>query len=344
MQNAKKQAQPETEEEIITRTKPVKGRSDVDKIIDEYKAEAHRRDTTPKCTVYKYTDEKSGQDRVFAGYFTGDELPNRHTIGLLYGSGRYFIQLEQPKGSAEEGEETTLLFRIHAIYDQLKAKADAEKYRKESAEMQASGNGGQMVQVQAAQSFGMVKDILSLILPVLKAQNQAAAAPAPRQETPADMLNAYTMMQKLLKNNLFDTAATYREFNRRFTSQDEIEDQDTQSIEEQKQKEGGSLLEKIISLIEPFFAMIADKSPAGRIAAQGLRSAPQFLDVLNDPQLCRMIIQHFDKTKGRAKSDIALQNIGIDRNQLFKTPPPTQRKPATIPAQPPEAPEAPAHN
>jgi hypothetical protein len=318
MQNAKNKAQNQTEEteEIIT-TKGTQGHSPVDRIIDEYKAEAHRRDTTPTCTIYKYINETSGQDRIFAGYFTGEEIPNRHTIGILYGGGRYFLELYQPKGKAEDNEATSFIFRIHEIYNGLKAKAEAEKAKAEAA---ALPPGQATNQVQAVQSFAMVKDILSLILPVLKAQTPAQApAPAARQESPQEMMNSYLMMQKLLKNNLFDTAATFREFNRRFTEAEYTEQEDPGITTEENDKKEGGLLEKIISLIEPFFALIAQKTPAAQFAATTLKAAPQFLEVLNDPALCRMIVQHFDKTKGRQAADIALQNIGINRRQLFAT-------------------------
>ena len=329
MQNAKNKAQNQPEEtEEITTIKGTHGHSPVDRIIEEYKAEAHRRDTTPTCTIYKYASETTGQERIFAGYFTGDEIPNRHTIGILYGGGRYFIELYQPKGKAEETEATSFIFRIHEIYNGLKLKAETEKAKAEAAGL-PPGQAAQ--QVQATQSFSMVKDILSLILPVLKAQTEAATpAPAPRQESPQEMINSYLMMQKLLKNNLFDTAATFREFNRRFTEAEYTEQEEEGITAGEENKKEGGLLEKIISLIEPFFALIAQKTPAAQIAATTLKAAPQFLEVLNDPALCRMIVQHFDKTKGRAAADIALQNIGIDRRQLFATPTQAPGKPAAI--------------
>jgi len=316
MQTAKKQKD-DLEETAPTTTRGAIGRSPVDKIIEEYKKEALRRDTTPKATLYKYINP-TGADRIFAGYFTGDEIPNRHQIGLTYGSGKYFLELDQPKGKAEEEEGTSLIFSIHEIYDQLKAKADAEAQRKAYGTAGDPGAAAGMVmqQQQPNQSFQMVKEILGLIIPVIKAANQpGTAAAANRGESAQEMFSSYAMMQKMLKANLFDTAQTYREFNKRFT---EYEEQDTNGIDTgtPEEKQGG-LLEKIISLIEPFFGLISQKTPAAQFAATTLKAAPQFLEVLNDPTLCRHIVNHFDRTKGRAAADIALKNIGINRARLF---------------------------
>jgi hypothetical protein len=291
-------------------------RQQVDDIIDEYKEEATRRDTTPCATIYKYDDNRNGQDRQFCGYFKGSDIPNRHTIGLTYGSGRYAILLNQPKGTAAKGQSTTLVFRIHATYDGLKAAADAEKY----AAQNPNGTPGNQHPAApqrdtTAQSFQMVKEILSLMLPVMRA-NQAAAIPAAsaRQEGPREIADQYKMMRDLLRENLMDTANTYNEFRARLANAEDIADAE---IDDPTQQQEGGLLEKIIALIEPFFGLIASKSPAAQLAATSLKAAPQFVEVLNDPTLCRMIVTHFDKTKGRARADMALKNIGIDRAHLF---------------------------
>ena len=302
----------------------------LDRIIESYKQEAKRRDTIPKLTLYKYENEKTGTDRIFAGYFVGDEIPNTHEIGLLHGSGRYKVQIDQPKGTAESEEQISCTIKIHAIYDEYKARNDEEKRKKELARINlslqnagtpAGSTGGVDI---ASQSFLMVKEILALILPVFKESNKTQAAP--RQENAQDLLSSYATMQKILKNNLFETAETFREYNRRYHIQEEQDIEDVDEPPQQTEREPG-ILETIIKLIEPFFGLIAQKSQAGKIAAASLKAAPQFLEVLHDPVLCRTIVQYFDKTKGREKSDIALRNIGIDRVRLFAQPQTAARSP-----------------
>ena len=295
--------------------------STVDQIIEHFIDEGTRRECTPVQWIYKYDNEKSGDDRQGVGKFSGDEMKDQHAIGLLFGAGRYGIQLYVAKGKSNGQQRKYITFRLGPVYDKYKAEADAERQKKELERM--TGQPGALPAIPdagntaAAQSFLMVKEILSLVLPIVAAGNKAAApAPIPRQESPAEMFNSYTMMQKLLKNNLFDTAETMKQFARRYNpAAIEAEEIDTEPQEPEPEK---STMQKIIDLIEPFFSLIANKSPAASLAAQGLRSAPQFVEILNDPALCRMIVQYFDKTKGRAASDMALQNIGINRAALFQ--------------------------
>jgi hypothetical protein len=313
MQSKKNEA-PEEENDgdfIGSTTTP---RRTFDDIVDEYKEEAARRDTTPKATFYKFEGDGQKAEPIFIAYFIGDEIPNRHNVGILFGGGKYRVHLDNPKGTADKRAATEVIFKIHPVYDQHKAKKDAEDRKKDLARI-GDMTGERPDNNPAAQSMQMVKEIFQMLLPVLKAQNTPPAALPEPKANQQSILDQYAFMQEILKNNLYETAETYREFNRRFKEEgSNIEDAETDEPEPQK---GGSLLETIINLIEPFFALIASKSPAARLAATTLKAAPQFVEVLNDPQLCRMIVQYFDRTKGIEKANIALQNIGINRAQLF---------------------------
>jgi len=318
MQSKKDAAPAEDSEEYTDDTG--KKKSDIDSVIDEYQEEAKRRDATPKATYYKYESDQPRAERVFIAYFTGEEIPRRHELGLMFGGGKYAVKLELPQGTAEERQGVHRTFKIHPVYNEHKAKHDAEKRKKDLAELQAA-NPAAAAGSSAEQTFLMVERILSLILPVIKANNTPAALPAPKENNANDLLQQYGLMQEILKNNLYDTAETYREFNQRFKelSTDAIEDAETDETGEPPTKEPG-ILDTIIKLIEPFFGLLAQNSPAAKIAATSLKAAPQFAEVLSDPNLCRMIVSYFDKTKGIEKANLALKNIGINRAQLFAGP------------------------
>ena len=293
-------------------------REEYQDIIDEYKDEARRREATPRVQVFKFDHDKSGQDNMCVGYFSGEDVPNKHQIGLKFGAGRYRVQGVIPKGKNKSNnrEDFTTTFRLHPVYDEYHRDFERQRINKAIAPAGAAP-GITPAANSPTESIVLMKEMFAMILPLMRANQTAAAAAAQQtKESPAELFNTYAIMQKLLKANLFDTAETYREFNRRYQTGpgEDIQDAEAGVTDE---KEGGSLLEKIIAMIEPFFGLIASKSPTAAIAAQGLKAAPQFVEILNDPQLCRMIVSHFDRTKGREKSDIALKNIGINRAQLF---------------------------
>jgi len=302
-------------------------KSDLDNLIEDYKRESDQYDSTPSMTIYKYENDKSGTQRELVGHFTGEEIPEKHTIGEMFGGGRYQISLKRTKGNSKEAMQCTFVIKISHIYDTHKARYDEQKRREEIARFNGitpNEPGRAPLPRSGAESFGesfmIVKEILSLIMPAIKAQ-----AIQPQQATAgADMLGQYAVMQNVLKKNLFDTAETYRTFNKRFGSFQEengiVDDDDL----EPDPKEPGFMeyAEKVIKMIEPFFGLLAQKGPAGQTAALAAKAAPQFLDLVNDPVLCRMVVQSFDRTRGAAAADTALKNLGINRTALFSMPSP----------------------
>jgi hypothetical protein len=300
-------------------------KSDLDNLIEDYKREAEQYDTTPNMTIYKYENDKTGTQKELMGYFSGEEIPEKHMIGTMYGGGRYQISLKRPRGNGREAEQCTVVIKINRVYDVHKARYEEQKRREEIARFNGSGSGsgsGSPPVPSAGsgsalgESFLIVKEILSLILPSIRAQATPPAQAAPT----ADMIGQYQLMQTLLKKNLFDTAETYRAFNRRFgVSIPEEPGIEGDPEQEPERKEPGFMeyVEKVIKMVEPFFGLLAQKGAAGQTAALAARQAPQFVELINDPVLCRLIVQYFDKTRGTEASNLALKNLGINRTALF---------------------------
>lgn len=316
-------------------------REEIDERIEEWKEEGRFLNVAPKATLYKYDDPKQGNAHTFAGYWRGEDIPDRHTIGLKFGSGRYFIILSRPKGEGKARKSEGKVFRIHPVYDEYKREQD-EKNRREKAE----ANGGAALPAQpAADNIGQLKELLQVFLPIIRESIRPAPQPA-AANLAGDMFNQYDLMQQILKKNLFDTAATYRDLSRRFSPGHNAQSIDYEPMDENEDEDEpqeAGILQKIISMIEPFFGLIAQKSPAAQIAAAGLKAAPQFAEILADPRLCGMIINYFDRTKGRAAADTALQNIGIDRESIFRRiPAPAAPQATQRPAAAPQAAQRPA--
>lgn len=309
------------EDEDGLKVEKISRRYDFDALVEDYVSESEKRETTPKMTLYKYDIEKSngGGDKELTGYFLGDEIPNKHQVGLMFGGGRYQAYLYQPRGTAGEKENVGITFRIGHVYDDLKKQRDEQK-RQEELKKYGLPTPAAPAGTSTAESFIMLKEILSTIMPAIKAQANATPAPAA-----PDMMTQYAMMQNLLKKNLFDTAETYRAFSRRFNigmeQAQEGEDIEPQLDAEQKEPGIMAYVERIIKMIEPFFGLLAQKGPAAQVTAETVRAAPQFAEMLNDPQLCRLIIQYFDRTKGVDVSNQALKNLGINRASLFAATP-----------------------
>ena len=303
------------------------GQTDLDDKLDSFKAEAVALQLIPKATFYKYDHPERGSTYQQLGYFAGDDIPSTDDIGRKHGSGRYFVILKRPKGNKPRPAET-YTFKLHPVYDEIKKKAELEEIEKGAKKALdsfptaagAPSAGGQAGSIR--ETFYIVHDLLALLLPAVIKQNEPAPQPQ-RQDSEKDILGTHEILRKILKSNLFDTADLYKQLQRKLTLQapaEETEDEEEGEAEPMEQE--SNLLEKIVKMIEPFFNLIAKRGALGQAAAATLKAAPQFAEILKDPQLCKMIISYFDRTKGRASADIALQNIGINRARFFQ---PAQR-------------------
>lgn len=301
---------------------PQEGDDDFFDTIEAYKEEGRLLNAPPNFELFKY-HALTGKGYSSAGYWTGDDIPNKDEIGRLFGGGRYWYILRHAKGKGEKKKATCKTFYLHERYDELKRQADEEK-RQQEAQRRGSMAGTPAPAVTAQETFTIVKDILALIMPVMKEANrqpaQIAAQPAP------DMLDTQRMIQQVLKKNLFETAETYSQLARKMAQIDnrpEPEDLNDEENDEPEQPKGTRIMEMIIKMIEPFFGLIAQNTIAGKTAAAALKAAPKFAEIIQDKRLCQLIVNYFDQTKGRAAADIALKNIGIKRDELFKQQQPT---------------------
>lgn len=300
-----KKAEKETAEDDENTGNPPEDNTELDDVISEWQEDGRINDRVPVATLHRF-HEKTGSACSQIMEWRGDEIPTRHEMGVLFGAGRYWVKIRAADKSRKPFSKT---FSLADNYNVLKRAAEDLK-RQENAEKYGylTPTAPATATATATETFQIVKEILSLIIPVLTA---AAPTPAPAPAAPAlDALGALPIIQKMLKQNLYDTLNTYNDIKRRYTQEEDAEDPNdiTPPPEEPK------IMDKIIALIEPFFNQLAGNGIAGKTIGATIKNAPQLAEVLQDPELCKAIIKHFEDKKGIEPTKKALENIGLDRN------------------------------
>jgi hypothetical protein len=296
--------------------------------------------STPVATLYKLIGE-TGETREQVDYFRG-VIPSRHEIGLNYGPGRYIMIIRNTTGM-KGAKTTTIRFRLHESY---KEKNFAFKREQVEKERFALGQPNALPPAVPAPQSGkeslleaftlvrsMQADTMAMFKPILERLLTPATPAIPMKSvTPFE---EYALTRQILKDNLKENVSMFSTMQKALIdsrSPSTQDDDDTDDLPAEKQ----SLFEKIIALAEPFINILAQNNTAAKMAAAGIKAAPQFKEVIRDASLARRIISYVEEKEGPERASIALNNLGISRADYT---PPSKSTPAqgTTP-RPPVAP------
>jgi hypothetical protein len=289
---------------------------ELDEIIEQWKEDGQNSSKPAKMLLYKY-EGLTGSAYNHCGDWEGEDMPSRHEIGCMFGSGRFWCILKSADRKKKPHSET---FRLNPRYDELKEDADrarkAAKLAAERKELQLYGPAvaAQPAGMTTAETFQLFRDFLRELAPIIKA-NQTAPAQAP------DLLGTSQIMQKVLRANLLDTLNTYETIKSRFMDLPQIETTAAESAaQEQPQTAGAMILQKIIQMIEPYFSKLATDTAEGKAIGSLVNISPDFQAVIKNPTLCNQIIKLYAAKAGIDKTKTALKNIGIQSDLLDQKP------------------------
>ena len=274
--------------------------------------------STPFATLYKFKGPV-GDAKEQVDYFRG-VFPSRHEIGLDYGSGRYMMIVQN--ATTREKKGTSVRFTLHESYDEKSRQYKREKAEKErlSAPLVPAPSLPAPVPVDNKASLmealslvrSMQNDTLLMFRPFL----EKAIAPAASRE-PVNPFQEYALTRQILKDNMKENITMFSTMQKALIESKTAPDLDGDDESGEEQKEKG-LFEKIIELAGPFINILAENNTAAKLAAAGIKAAPQFKEVIHDVGLARRVIQYVEQKEGPERANIALRNLGISRGDYFK--------------------------
>lgn len=280
--------------------------------------------STPVATLYKLIGD-TGEQREQADYFRG-VIPSRHEIGLEYGPGRYILIIRNTTGQ-KGAKSTSIRFRLHESYTEKSLKFKRERAEKERLAL------GQPNAVQSAlpattgkesliEAFTLVRsmqaDTLAMFKPILERILTPATSPL-AIPAPKSPFEDYALSRQIMKDSLKESMAMINQMQKVMIESHNSgnngfdEEEDTQRPEDPKQ----SMFDKIIALAEPFINILAQNNMAAKMAAAGIKAAPQFKEVIKDAGLARRIITYVEQKEGPQRAGIALKNLGIAREDYI---------------------------
>ena len=280
---------------------------DLDRLLNEVIEE----NQTAKVSLYKYDNNTAGTEKSFI-FEWENEIPSAHKIGLQFGSGRYMIIITVPKSKKYPDGRIPRRLKIHEYYDKLK-KINDERNVFQVAPMSLQPIN-EPVQVNTSEQFsgamGMIKEVMSMIVPLLQLQKQEQPAPAPIVDLTPILMQSYQMTQEVLKKNLLDTQKIYKDI----VSQNVNDDDDEGESAAMEQIQKPSMLEKLQPLIDQFLPLILGSGPKAAAVTEIVKAAPLFKQILSDKNQLSEMIKEFDQKIGKPETDKLLKKLKVVRS------------------------------
>ena len=268
-------------------------------------------------TLYKFENPVTGEEKAQCGSWVGD-VPDAHTVGLTYGSGRYSLLVTTPPGKNQARKIKGYRFKIHPYYDDLRRQAAQGSLPGGMAGASAQflpynarpGNGGQSESPTSALSAGLgaVKELIAVIAPLMAARASGPSGGGPDARLMGEVMgDVYRNMGQVMADNVRNTQKLLTDLRRGDFGAGE--EQEGQEVED----EGKSVLEQLKPLLAEFVPLLLGKGPAAKVTAATVRNLPQFRQAISDKGELRRIVEYLDKSLGADKSNALLGRLKVTR-------------------------------
>lgn len=273
--------------------------------LKEWLESANYEQLSAKVVLYKFDNPSSGNDKAVCGQWI-NEIPDAHTVGMTYGSGRYLILVTLPRGEKQAKTLRGFRFRIHPHYDELRRQSamgllPPSMYYGNIAGGHACGaNAPKEVSISPAsslqESLGLVATIIKMLEPMIKPQNNGA-------DMGAILAGTYETMNKVMQRQAIEQVGLLSDLTRR-AAQLPLEN-------EEEQEEEGGIWEQLKPLIGEIVPKLLSKGPTSTATATMIKALPQFKKVVREKVELKRLIGHLDKSIGTEKTSQVLKKLKI---------------------------------
>ena len=275
-------------------------------VLDEIGIEARLAEwaalVNPECLtirtyVYKYEHPTTGDHKVLCDRIDS-EIPDPHSIGLMYGAGRYMMIVSVPVGSTQPKAGKGLRFRLHARYDELMA---------QSKQGQLPGDVAPATAAPAATPQSSMKDgieMVRVVVDMLKPLLESRAAATPAAPDMSHLLESqYSMMSSVLKKSLHDSQDLIAQVNQARLEGGVGADDD----------EEPDFIAKVMPLLDQFLPAMMGGGATAKVTADAVRALPEFAQLMQNAQELRRVVAWLDETQGQKKTNKILNVLKVGR-------------------------------
>lgn len=286
------------------------GDTSADEKLREWAARSNPENLTIKTYVYKYDNAFSGDHKMLCDRID-DDIPDPHQIGLAYGSGRYMMIVDIPRGAAQKKDVKALRFRLHSRYDDLKKQNTGVNL------VSPVAVAAPVVNNSMSEGIAMFRAVVEVLRPLLEVR-QVAASSGP--DVGKILEGQYDMVQSMMKKSLMSGQELIDQVHRA-----KLENAPADPADDEP-----DFLTKAMPLIQQFLPLVLNGGGAGAATAAAIRAVPEVRAVIGDRAALSRVVSWLDRSQGKEKSDRILAALKVKRPAVNGKPAPVRVAPVKM--------------
>lgn len=292
------------------REEPIGGDPEFDKELEMWLDEKNHEALPAKIILYKFKNAITGEDKEQCCQWV-NELPDQHSIGLKFGSGRYFMAISVPPGKKQRKLSTSRRFSLHPYYDTLRKEEQSRAFVQGPAAAQGAIPQPQRVVGVSDPSLALLERVFTMLTPILQAAMRPPVSPG------AEMVQSYQALSHVLRESALENQALLTDMTRKQAGLVGYADNEGDNEMEVVQQPKPSLIETILPSLMPIIEKLIGGGPQAAAAGAVVKAMPQFKQITSDPRGLSEIINALDKDRrfGPDKVNAMLKQLKIARPQ-----------------------------
>jgi len=256
------------------------------------------------ANCYLYRIDQTGK-RWLTDRYQGS-IPDPADVGQKHGPGRYCMNIQVGRRS------TTASMNIGPEFA-AQVQTGANVLSPVTVQMPPGVHPGE----QMRETFGLLRELLSIMSPLISAQQKAA----PPMDLSAMMSGTMDVLQEVMKKSMRNQMELVADVQRAQMSIGK-----PATIDEGETAEGPTFVEKWLPLIEKFLPVLTGPAQAAKVTADVIRGTAEYQELVSDRNRLALVVNALEESFGAEKIKKALVRLNI-----IETEPEQKPEQASIP-------------
>lgn len=248
-----------------------------------------------RATFYLYRIVR-GKKAQLSKYFSENDIPDEHEVGLKWGSGDYdLVMTAPPLRTNGKSIISSYLFTLDSYYDELRMEMQNRNPAYRMQQFQPQDSNRSMVE-----AITLLQTLISTLAPLFRPTETAP-------DIQKLFSSNYDVLSKVMRQSMENSVDLMTDYQRKVLMLKEKRDDD--GVDEE------GIIEKLIPYIKDWLPMLIGGGAPARQVGEIARKTAMFKEISKNKKIVNKLIEYLDKEKGETATDSVLSSLGLKRQK-----------------------------